>query len=103
VIPEEGGTYWIDNLVIPQGSQNSKEAHEFINFLLEGRSNAETVMSVFVAPTNRAALALLPRTLLGDKALFPPASILAKCEMIQDLGEALTLWDRIWTEVKAQR
>jgi spermidine/putrescine transport system substrate-binding protein len=102
VIPEEGGTLWIDNLVIPNGAQHLKEAHEFINFLLEPKSNVTTVMSVFVAPANKDAFALLPKDFQTNTMLFPPAKALAKCEMIQDLGDALAQWDRIWTEVKAQ-
>jgi spermidine/putrescine transport system substrate-binding protein len=102
IIPEEGGTLWIDNLVIPTGSQHLKEAHAFINFLLEPSSNVSTVKSVFVAPANKDAFALLPKDFQSNTMLFPPAKILEKCEMIQDLGDALAQWDRIWTEVKAQ-
>lgn len=102
VIPEEGGTLWIDNLVIPAGSRHLKEAHAFINFLLEARSNVSTVMNVFVSPANKDAFALLPKDFQNNTMLFPSAAALAKCEMIQDLGESLTQWDRIWTEVKAQ-
>lgn len=101
IIPEEGATLWVDSLVIPTGSKNIEEAHRLINFLLEGKSNAATVMSVFVAPANKDAYALLPKELTSDPALFPPASVLSKCEMLQDLGENMALWDRMWTEIKA--
>jgi spermidine/putrescine transport system substrate-binding protein len=101
VIPEEGSTLWIDNLVVPTGVQHLKEAHAFINFLLEAKSNVSTVMNVFVAPANKDAFALLPKDFQSNTMLFPPASVLAKSEMIQDLGETLAVWDRIWTEVKA--
>lgn len=103
VIPEEGGTLWIDNLVIPTGAQHIKEAHAFINFLLEATSNVSTVMSVFVAPANKDAFALLPKDFQTNTMLFPPESLLSKSEMIQDLGDSLAQWDRIWTEVKAQQ
>lgn len=101
VIPEEGCTLWIDNLVIPTGAQHVEDAHTFINFLLEAKSNAATVMSVLVTPANKDAFALLPKDVQANQALFPTEKALAKCEMIQDLGETLTLWDRAWTEVKA--
>jgi spermidine/putrescine transport system substrate-binding protein len=102
IIPEEGGTMWIDNLVIPNGAKHLAEAHAFINFLLEAKSNVSTVMSVFVAPANKDAFALLPKDFQSNTMLFPSDAILAKCEMIQDLAENLTQWDRVWTEVKAQ-
>ncbi len=101
VIPEEGATLWVDNLVIPAGATHLKEAYAFINFLLEGKSNVSTVMSIFVAPANREAFGLLPADFTKNTMLFPSDSVLAHCEMIQDLGDALSLWDRIWTEVKA--
>jgi spermidine/putrescine transport system substrate-binding protein len=101
IIPEEGGTLWVDNLVIPKGAKNINEALEFINFLLEGQSNVSTVMNVFVAPTNKDAYSLLPKELQKDPALFPSPAVLAPCEMIQDLGDSLTQWDRAWTEIKA--
>jgi spermidine/putrescine transport system substrate-binding protein len=103
IIPEEGGTLWVDSLVIPKGAKNLKEAHQLINFLLEPSSNAATVVSVLVAPANREAFALLPKDIQNDPLLFPPASVLAPCEMIQDLGDGLVMWDRIWTEIKAMR
>ncbi len=101
VIPEEGATLWIDNLVIPKGSGHVKEAHEFINFLLEARSNVSTVMSVFVSPANKEAFALLPKEFQNNAGLFPKESVLAKTEMMEDLGEGTRLWEKVWTEVKA--
>ncbi len=103
LVPEEGGTLWIDNLVIPKGARNIKEAHEFINFLIEAKSNVSTVTNILVAPANKLAFALLPKELQNDRMLFPTPATLAKCEMIQDLGESLVVWDRIWTEIKARQ
>jgi spermidine/putrescine transport system substrate-binding protein len=103
LIPEEGGTLWIDSLVVPKGAKHLKEAHEFINFLIEASSNVSTVKNVLVAPVNTLTVALLPTEIRTNTMLFPPDSVLAKCEMIQDLGEFLAVWDRIWTEIKARR
>ncbi len=35
-------------------------------------------------------------------ALFPPATSLAKCEFMRDLGPVIALYDRYWTEIKAR-
>lgn len=103
VIPEEGCTLWIDHLVIPKGAEHVEEAHAFIEFLLQPKNAVQTTLSVFVSPTVPAVMSLLPAALARDPALFPTATQLAKCEMMQDLGVGLTAWDRIWTELKAQR
>jgi spermidine/putrescine transport system substrate-binding protein len=102
IIPEEGGTFWIDNLVIPKGARHIPEAYALINFLLEGRTNAATVMSVFVAPANKTTFALLPKEYQNNPMLFPPDSALVKCELLEDIGDSLAAWDRVWTEIKAQ-
>lgn len=102
IIPEEGGTFWIDNLVIPTGAQHQSEAYALINFLLEASSNASTVMSVFVAPANRDSIALLPLELKNNPMLFPPTTVLARCEMMEDLGTSVALFDQYWTEIKAE-
>jgi spermidine/putrescine transport system substrate-binding protein len=102
IIPEEGATLWIDNLVIPKSAAHTEEAHALINYLLEPHSNVATVMSVFVAPTGKNTLALLPTELQNDPALFPKGAVLEHLEMLQDLGDSLSQWDRIWTEVKAK-
>lgn len=101
ILPEEGGTLWLDSLVIPAGAQHLKEAHELINFLLEGSSNAATVKLVLAAPANRDVFPLLSKDLQDDPLLFPQDKDLARFEMVQDLGDMLPIWDRIWTEIKA--
>lgn len=102
IIPEEGGTFWVDSLVIPKGALHVDAAHALINFLLEAHSIVTTVKSVMVAPTNKDAFALLPKDVQENAVLFPKAEALGKCEMIEDLGETLAAWDRVWTEIKAQ-
>lgn len=103
IIPEEGGTFYIDTLVVPKGATHVKEAHEFINFLLLPESNVATVKAVMVAPANKDTRALLPPELKNDPSLFPSPAVMSKREMMEDLGDATALWDRIWTEVKASR
>ena len=50
---------------------------------------------------NRAAIPLLPESIRSNPAIFPPADVLARLELIEDLGEATVLYDRLWTEVKS--
>lgn len=101
IIPEEGATLWIDNLVIPSGAAHVREAHAFINYLLEAKSNVTTVLSVMVAPANREVFAILPEDIRKNTSLFPPEAVMRTLEMMNDLGEAMSIWDRAWTEVKA--
>ena len=102
-VPEEGGTFWVDNLAIPATSPHQSEAHELVNFLIEGQTVLTMVVNLWVAPTNQKTFELLPSEIKSDRALFQKDELLAKSEMIEDLGEALTLWDRAWTEIKARK
>jgi spermidine/putrescine transport system substrate-binding protein len=102
VIPEEGATFWIDNLVIPRGANHVAEAHALINYLLEPSSFQIMTQQILAAPANPGAIELLPKALQQSPVLFPSPEVLSKCEMLQDLGDAMKTWDRIWTEVKAE-
>jgi spermidine/putrescine transport system substrate-binding protein len=103
VIPAEGATRWIDNVVIPRGSKNKEGALALINFLVSPEVGAQRTKLFFSAPSNKKSLDLLPAELKKDPALFPPSDVLARTEMIRELGESLSLWDRSWTEVRASR
>lgn len=101
ILPEEGGTLWVDNLAIPAGAPHPKEAHLFLDFMLDPARLAATVNRIFVAPTHLKVFDLLTPELKANKTLFPDAAALAKFEMMEDLGDDLKHWDRAWTEIKA--
>jgi len=43
---------------------------------------------------------MLPKNMQNSSMLFPPQSVLIRCEMVKDLGDATAFWDRAWTEIK---
>lgn len=102
ILPEEGGTRSIDNLVILKSSSRAAEAHELINFLLSRETNVEFVKSNFGGPVVKASRDHLPADLKGDPSLFPSADKLKKFERLKDLGQSTQLYDRIWTEIKVE-
>jgi spermidine/putrescine-binding protein len=102
VVPKEGGTLWIDSLAIPAGARHADDAYAFLDFLLEPAVAARIVGGVRYASANRAALPLVDPAIRNDPAVYPPASVLDRCELIEDLGTTTPLLDRLWTEVKAR-
>jgi hypothetical protein len=52
---------------------------------------------------NRAAMALLPPQIRNHPAIFPPEEVLARTELLCDIGPATVLYDRLWTELKTAR
>jgi spermidine/putrescine transport system substrate-binding protein len=101
VLPAEGTTYAIDNLVIVKGAKNIKEAHELIDFLLQPEVNKIFVENIMAGPVLKKTMDLLPDALKKNTKLFPPKDVVLKSEKIRDLGEATRLYDEAWTEVKS--
>jgi len=100
VIPKEGSVIAIDNMVIPRGAKHVDAAYAFINFFYQARVNADFVQRMFYGPIVRGAEAYLPAELKHHPILFPKDSTIQHFEMLNDLGDATPLYDRIWLEVK---
>lgn len=100
VIPKEGCTIWQDNLAIPKSAPNKYTAHVFINFLM--REDIETQNAIFIksGSPNKAARANLPAEIANNKGIYPDDATMQKLEWIQDLGDDIELYDRMWTEIK---
>lgn len=102
VIPKEGLTRYIDNLAIPATAPNPYTAEVLINYL-HTPENAAKISEATLYPTpNEAALKLLPDDLKNNPAAYPPKETLANSEYIIDVGDATQIYERIWTEIKAQ-
>jgi spermidine/putrescine-binding protein len=103
VIPKEGSTLFIDNLAIPVDARRPDLAHKFIDFTLEPETSAEICRTMMYSSPNRAAWPLLPAAIRANSAIFPPQEALSRLELLRDLGETTTVYDRLWTEVKNSR
>ncbi len=102
ISPEEGGTFSIDNLVIPKSAQNKDGAHKLINYLISLENSRRFVQKIYAGPVLTETKGHLPQELQNNSALFPPKSTLDKLEMLKDLGAATAVYDRLWTELKTQ-
>jgi len=102
VVPKEGSNMWFDSIVIPKTSQHKKEAELFINFLCDPEIAYRNADYIGYSTPNTEALKMLPGEVTSDKTAYPDESILANCEVFEDLADSLVKYDRIWTEVKAQ-
>jgi spermidine/putrescine transport system permease protein len=102
VLPKEGSTLFIDNLAIPADARHPELAHAFIDFTLEAETAAEICRTMRYSSPNRTAWPLLPVEVRKNPAIFPPPGAVDHLELIRDLGDATVLYDRLWTEVKAE-
>jgi spermidine/putrescine transport system substrate-binding protein len=102
VIPEEGLTLFIDNLAVPATAPNAYTAEVLINYLHEPDIAAKISEFVLYATPNEAAIELLPDEVKNNTGIYPPQEALANTEYLNDVGEATALYERIWTEIKAE-
>jgi spermidine/putrescine transport system substrate-binding protein/spermidine/putrescine transport system permease protein len=102
IIPEEGCTMFVDNLCIPRVAKNRELAAAFINYVLEARTAADIANGTGYSSPNQAARAFIRPDLLANEAAYPPRDALERCELIRDIGPAISLFDRHWTEIKSQ-
>ncbi len=102
VIPKEGCTIFVDNLCIPRNAPHKELAHEFMNFVLEARTAGDIANATGYSSVNLAARALIRADLLTNEAGYPPRDALERCEFIKELGPAINLYDRLWTEIKSK-
>jgi len=101
VIPQEGTSVSCDDFVIPASATQVDLAHAFINFFHDPAVAAENTEFVWYLCPNAAAYPLLSEEIREDPSIFMEPEIRAKSEVIDDIGDALALYTRMWDQVKA--
>jgi spermidine/putrescine transport system substrate-binding protein len=99
VIPKEGSLINSDSLCIPKGALHPKNAHRFINNLMDAKVGAKIYDTIKYPCPNGAAKALMNDGYKNNPVIFPSAAQLAKCEygkaqspeIIRSFEEAMTL------------
>ena len=100
VIPKEGTTIWQDNLAVPVDAPNAYTAMAFINYLTDPEIAAQNAEYIMYASPNKTAKELIDPSMLSE-TVYPTGEMTARLQWIEDVGDALELYDRVWTEFKA--
>jgi spermidine/putrescine transport system substrate-binding protein len=103
VLPKEGGVWWIDNMMIPNGASHPIAAHAWINFMTDPLVSAINSQYIGYASPNQATVAnLLPQSVVSEPGMYPSVQELAKFELgrIYTDEERLRL-EAVWTAVKS--
>ncbi len=91
-IPEKGGTMYIDSMVILKGSKNLENAHTFINYIHKPEVYVKVIDYLETPSINIEAEKIretIPAYTIED---------LEKTVLLRDLGEALEVHNKTWTE-----
>lgn len=94
-IPKNGGPMYIDSMCIPKGAKNVELAHQFINFILRPDNYAE-FLDAFGFPSSIHTEA---GALMKVKPLYS-AEDLANCELKDDLGTNLEMYNQAWQKIR---
>ena len=99
-IPHSGASLWVDTMCIPKTAPHAEAAHLWINYLLDPQVSAALTNYTYYATPNSGALKYVRAEMQQDRTLYPDEQLLDKCEEIHDIGNAILLYDRAWTELK---
>ncbi|GER80080.1 MAG: periplasmic spermidine/putrescine-binding protein [Anaerolineaceae bacterium] len=105
--PTEGSIIWQDNWAIPTGAPHLDAAYAWLNYTMQGNLFYLMLRDFPYLNPNLAALEYaknnapdLYEPFANSPITNPPAEAVAKAHRIDDVGEALLIYDQIWTEVK---
>jgi spermidine/putrescine transport system substrate-binding protein len=102
-LPKEGAVLALDTMVIAKQAPRPDLAHQFINFMLDGRNSADLTNMIGSGNPNREAQKYIRPEIKQINAIFPDEQTAKKLEMLEDLTPAQRrLLNRIWTEIKAR-
>jgi spermidine/putrescine transport system substrate-binding protein len=101
VVPKEGSQLNSDTLCIPKGAPHPKNAHAFINYMLDAEVGKKITETILYPTPNLAAKALMPDTYKNNPVIFPPVDILAKCEYAKFNEKLQPLYEEAFTKVRA--
>jgi spermidine/putrescine-binding protein len=73
----------------------------FMNYMSDPEIAAQNAEYVGYATPNAAAKEFIDPDVLADEGIYPPEDVAQRLQWIEDVGDALELYDRIWTEFKA--
>ncbi|MCC4797206.1 extracellular solute-binding protein [Enterovibrio norvegicus] len=100
VYPEEGTIFWMDNMVIPKHAENKDATYAFINVLMKRENQAVLVEDIAYAVPNLGALEHLPDALRNSEVIFPPTEVKQKGQFLSNIGEAVSIYNQYWLELK---
>lgn len=107
VYPTEGAIIWQDNWAIPTGAPHLDAVYAWLNYSNQGDLFYLMLKEFPYTNPNKAALDFaksadpeLYKQYMDSPITNTPKDAIENGHRIEDVGEATTLYDQIWTEVK---
>lgn len=107
IYPKEGSILWQDNWAMLKDASHADAAYAWMNYLMQGDVFWLTIRDFQYINPNAAALEYAKanqpevyKAYADSPITNPPAEAIANGHGIKDVGDATTLYDAIWVEVK---
>ena len=100
-VPEEGSNVWIDSMCIPKDSKNKEAAQKFIDFMCRPDVAEKNQEYIYYCSPIQQVVDAYDEEEVAEIALNPSEEVLERCEFFSDLSEYMTLYDKIWMEIRA--
>lgn len=102
-LPKEGAVLALDVMVLAKQAPRPDLAHQFINFMLEGRNSADLTNMIGSGNPNQEALRHIKPEIKSNKAVFADERSVKTLEQLKDMTpKERQLLNRIWTEIKSR-
>ncbi|MBH0116280.1 spermidine/putrescine ABC transporter substrate-binding protein [Salinibacterium sp. NG253] len=91
IVPDDGGTLWNDNFMVPIGSGAKSNVEEMINYYYDPEVAAEVAAYVnYITPVSGAqeAAAAIDPELADNKLIFPDDEMLSKAFVFRELDSS---------------
>jgi spermidine/putrescine-binding protein len=109
VYPTEGAILWQDNWAMPKDAPHADAAYAWLNYTMQGDIFWMMLRDFPYTNPNQAALDYakanqpeIYKAYTDSPITNTPAEAIQNGHRIDDVGDALPLYDQIWTEVKGQ-
>jgi spermidine/putrescine-binding protein len=99
-IPQEGAVKWLDNICITASTEHYDTAVHFMNYLLDAEVGAAITNFTYYASPNEAAREFIFEEILEDEGIYPPADVQENLDWLVEVGDAVFLYDEMWTAIK---
>ncbi|HBO3621556.1 polyamine ABC transporter substrate-binding protein [Pseudomonas aeruginosa] len=96
-VPQEGSVLFIDNLVIPTSAQHPRQAHRFIDYLMQPKIAAQITAATLYPSGNADATGFLDPALRQQPGLYPDRDTSRRLFALETPPEKLRpVVDEIW-------
>jgi spermidine/putrescine transport system substrate-binding protein len=88
-------------MTIPAKAPNPDGAYRFVNFILGAEVGAQLSNYLSYATPNQASLPSIEADVRQDPRVYPTDAEMTRMSVLEDVLDATTLYDQVWTRVKA--